>query len=377
GVLTIRGIDVKYSQTENFASAQTTIEKTLPVGTYELALELFNRDGASVYSSVLCKGQTAKDRTFTLKAGRNEVRLGICKIDVSSVNVDVSPSYVPSGGDTSGVYLSVATIFGDLGVPYGGCGVPQQNVESQHYVALNVQDTPGVYNEYLTRPITEKGKLGLFANGLNCGRWVEVTIGDECVGGNNAGTPGAGCEGKWVGDEYNGAKLAMVVTDSCHDGNRWCRDEKAHLDLHETSLPFFVKDGRETSGLTKTRWNNRQISWKFIKAPSYTGDIRIGFVKNAEAVWPAIVITNLENGIHAVEYWDAKDSLFKSAKMSGDNGQAYILGQSQNTNYKIRVIDAADEYINNKREYSFSFPEKCGSKCPEAYTQVTYTTNAP
>ena len=36
-----------------------------------------------------------------------------------------------------------ATYFSGLGSPYGGCGLPQANLDSQDFVALNVFNTPG------------------------------------------------------------------------------------------------------------------------------------------------------------------------------------------------------------------------------------------
>ena len=54
----------------------------------------------------------------------------------------------PIGGQLSGN----ATWFSGLGSPYGGCGVPQANVDSENFVALNVFNTPGDYGSY-PRPI--------------------------------------------------------------------------------------------------------------------------------------------------------------------------------------------------------------------------------
>src|SRR5690242_4702135 len=70
-----------------------------------------------------------------------------------------------------------ATWFSGLGAPYGGCGLPQANIDSQDFVALNVYNTPGDYNFY-PRPLTgaNTSKIGMWNNGLNCGRWVQVKI---------------------------------------------------------------------------------------------------------------------------------------------------------------------------------------------------------
>src|ERR1017187_8154455 len=49
-------------------------------------------------------------------------------------------------------------------------------------------------------------------------------------------------------------------------------------------------------------WNNRQVSWHFITAPNYAGDIKIGAIQGAQTYWPAIAISHLPNGIHGVRY---------------------------------------------------------------------------
>ena len=59
--------------------------------------------------------------------------------------LDVSGTPTPVTGN--------ATWFSGLGGPYGGCGLPQANVDSQNYLALNVQNSPGVYSNLLPRPI--------------------------------------------------------------------------------------------------------------------------------------------------------------------------------------------------------------------------------
>jgi hypothetical protein len=113
-----------------------------------------------------------------------------------------------------------ATWFDALGSPFGGCGVPQRDLETQNWLALNVYDTPGDYTMY-NRPMPEGDpKIGLWNNGHNCGRWIRITIGDRCANGSNDGNPGAGfCHsgGTWTADEYNGATLDFLVADSCGD----------------------------------------------------------------------------------------------------------------------------------------------------------------
>lgn len=275
------------------------------------------------------------------------------------------------------VYTGNATYFDALGMPYGGCGITQSALDSQNFVALNVQNTPGDYSTMLSRPIASQytDKIGMFNNGLNCGRWVRVTISDYCNGVND-GAPGAGfCHdgAGWVADQYNGATLDMIVADSCQDGNGWCRDDPYHLDLAKASLNLFVKDGQPIGNMYPNYWNNRKVTWQFIEAPNYTGDITIGFIKDAQIWWTAIALTHLRNGIHGIDYYEA--GAWVKGTMNADMGQSYLIRPTTagGTTYRIRVYDAGDQLINNGRIYNFSFPASCGSQCSSEFTPVTYT----
>ncbi len=269
-----------------------------------------------------------------------------------------------------------ATYFDGLGQPYGGCGLPQAALDSQDFVALNVFDTPGDYGAY-PRPVPASlaSKIGMWNNGLNCGRWVQVTIGDYCTGTNDGAQNQAFCRnGSWVGDAYNGATLTMLVADSCADSNAWCRDDPYHLDLHKDSLNRFVHNGTAVGDLYPNHWNNRHISWQFVSPPSYSGDIQIGFLQGAQSYWGAIALSHLPNGIHGVEYYSG--GTWQSAVMDGDMGQAYVVSPttSGGTQFQIRVHDASDALVNAGRVYSFGLPASCSSQCSAPYTQVTYTT---
>ena len=145
----------------------------------------------------------------------------------------------------------VATHFDSLGIPYGGCGVPENILETTNYVALNVQDTPNDYSTFLQRPIADSSKVGAWDNGRNCGRWVHVTMGDFCQGSMNSGQKGSGlCQGgNWVADEFDGAGLDMLVTDSCQDDNVWC------------SPPLRLKSSSPVSPINGTTARSRGITW--------------------------------------------------------------------------------------------------------------------
>jgi expansin (peptidoglycan-binding protein) len=270
-----------------------------------------------------------------------------------------------------------ATYFDALGAPYGGCGLPQGQLDTQNFVALNVYDTPGDYSFY-PRPLTgaDLSKMGMWNNGLNCGRWVQVSIADYCTGVND-GAPGqAFCRnGSWTADQYNGATLNMQVADSCGDSNGWCRDDPYHLDLAKGSLNQFAKNGTAVGDMYPDHWNNRHITWRFIPAPAYSGDVKIGFLQGAQAYWPAIAVSHLANGIHSVEYFNG--GTWHTAKMNSDMGQSYIIDgvTSGSTQFQIRVRDVSDQLINGGRVYSFSLPAACSSTCSQAYTATTYTTS--
>jgi len=274
-----------------------------------------------------------------------------------------------------------ATWFSGLGGPYGGCGLPQANVDSQNFLALNVQNSPGVYT-LLPRPIpaADASEIGMFDNGLNCGRWVQVTIGNYCTGVNDGAQNEPFCRnGSWISDQYNGATLDMVVADSCDDGNAWCKDDPYHIDLHQASLNQFVLNGQPVGNMYPDHWNNRQVTWQFIPAPNYTGDINIGALQGAQPYWPAIAISHLPNGIHGVQYY--ANGTWTDATMDSDMGDDYIVAPTTGSGtagsfYEIRVVDASGNLVNNGEVYNFSLPASCLPKgCSTAYTPVSYTTS--
>ncbi|MBP2324907.1 hypothetical protein JOF56_005292 [Kibdelosporangium banguiense] len=272
-----------------------------------------------------------------------------------------------------------ATHFDGLGAPYGGCGLPQAVLDSQDFVALNVYNTPRDYSFYpRPLPASQASKIGLWDNGRNCGRFIQVTIGDYCTGTND-GAPGQPfCRnGSWISDKYNDATLTMVVADSCGDANAWCRDDPNHLDLVTSSLNRFTKNGVPVGDLNPGHWNNRHVSWSFVPSPNYTGDLRLGFLQGAQRYWPAIAVSHLPNGIHSVEYLGANGT-WQQAKPNSDMGQAFIIGPttSAGTSYQIRVRDASDALLNNGRVYSFTLPSQCANSCSAAYTSVGYTTGS-
>jgi Cellulose binding domain len=290
------------------------------------------------------------------------------------------PAGAVNPGGTPSPVTGNATWFSGLGSPYGGCGLPQTNLDSQNFLALNVQNSPGVYSN-LPRPIpaADAAEIGMFDNGLNCGRWVKVTIGNFCTGVND-GAPGQPfCRnGSWVPDAYNGATLDMLVADSCDDGNAWCKDDPYHVDLAQASLNQFVMNGAAVGNMYPAHWNNRQVTWQFEAAPGYTGDIKIGAIQGAQTYWPAIAVSHLANGIHGVQYF--ANGSWVTATMDSDLGDDYIIGPTTGagtagTQYEIQVTDASGNLINNGRVYSFTLPSGCTNGCAAPYTPISYTTS--
>jgi hypothetical protein len=270
-----------------------------------------------------------------------------------------------------------ATWFDALGAPYGGCGLPQENLDSQDFIALNVYDTPKDYTFYPRPMPAGDSKIGMWDNGHNCGRWVEVTIGDYCTGIND-GIAGEGfCKkGEWISDSYNGATLKMIVADSCGDSNAWCRDDPYHIDLAHKSLNKFVKDGKPVGDMDPDHWKNRHVSWRFIPTPEYSGDIQIGFLAGSKPGWTAVAVSHLANGVHGMDFWSARERKWVDATMDGDMGQAFLIEpyDEGGTTYAIRVRDVTDEYINDGRVYTFDLPSNCDPQCSAAYQKVSYTT---
>ncbi len=62
-------------------------------------------------------------------------------------------------------------------------------------------------------------------------------------------------------------------------------------------------NGSPVGNMYPAHWNNRQVTWQFIPAPNYTGDISIGAIQGAQPYWPAIAVSHLPNGIHGVQYF--------------------------------------------------------------------------
>ncbi|HTL18244.1 MAG TPA: cellulose-binding protein, partial [Patescibacteria group bacterium] len=259
--------------------------------------------------------------------------------------------------------------------------IAQSALDTQNFIALNVQNSPGDYTTFYPRPLdaTHASVMGEWNNGHNCGRWVKVTISDYCNGTNDGAQNQPFCRGGlgYVADAYNGATLDMQVSDSCYDSNAWCRDDRYHIDLAHAALNTFMKNGVPVGDMEPLHWNNRHVSWQYETAPNYTGDINIGFIQGAQVWWTPVGVTHLFNGIHGMDYFNG--TTWVAAAMDADLGQVFMVSPvvAGTTSYQIRVYDVNNQLINGGRIYSFSLPAACGGQCSAGWTSTTYTTSQP
>ncbi|MGA2349748.1 MAG: cellulose binding domain-containing protein [Terracidiphilus sp.] len=295
--------------------------------------------------------------------------------DVNGVTSNAVPFVIAATTPSPTIYNGNATHFGGTGTSAGGCGVPGNIQDTQNYVALNVQNDPGNYTLNLTRPIVAPylGDIGVWNNGLNCGRYLHVEIGQACEGTNDGTADETFCRSGagWINDQFDGAELDMVVQDSCQDGNSWCRDDPYHLDLNQNVIDDFVLNGAAVGNLFEN-WSNRQLIWYFEEAPSYTGDINIYVNQGSGPYSTQVILTHLLNGLHGVNYYS--DGAWQTGKMVSDNGSVYTIlpTTTAGNQYQIQVYDVSGQLINSGRIYSFTLPSSCGTDC-SSVTPVTYT----
>lgn len=77
-----------------------------------------------------------------------------------------------------GPYVGHGTLFEAMGTPYGGCGVPLSKAVDDNGTAL---------------PFVALNTNSMFEKGVECGRWVEITLMENCVdAGNKQWEPCAG-----------------------------------------------------------------------------------------------------------------------------------------------------------------------------------------
>lgn len=182
--------------------------------------------------------------------------------------VDLSKNYVALN-----VYSQVmgfnpeATFWGN---PEGQVkGYMTQLGDKTHVAYPNIsyhREIPSLYPAY----------LGLYNNGLNCGRWVEAQFDTiHCLDRTTATGISKSCPDV-SSLSYAGEKLQGYIFDSCEDNNGWCRDDAAHPDFNQSA--FKIPD-------------NYYLQWKFIRNPYYSDVKAPAWLKD---VW------------FAVQYWHHK-----------------------------------------------------------------------
>ena len=249
-------------------------------------------------------------------------------------------------------HVAMATYFGGLGFPAGGCGIPPSVVEAASYVALNVQHA-------------QPPMQGEFDQGRNSGRWIEVTLSKFCENADHSDrwNTDSCAGGHWAERPLSGAKANFIVADSCNDGNFWCRLDRYHLDLSVMGLSQFG------SQVNPSNWGNPQVTWRYVDAPAYSGDVNIGFAQNASRGWPTILLTHLRRGVHRVE--QLVGGRWVTQPMHLTLGQVFILTNVGAEPYRIRLFDAHDEPVENGRIYRFTMPDNC---CGRTFNEVKYAT---
>ena len=278
---------------------------------------------------------------------------------------------------SSGMYEGNATNFDGVAPAGGGCGTTPEiiNAESAgRFVALNVQHTPRDYTTMLDRPVQDASKIGAWNNGKNCGRWIKVTIGDNCTGLNDGARGQDFCRNGngYQPDASNGAEQFFLVVDSCQDPNAWCRDDRYHVDLSAAGIRTFQRAGQTVN---IANWTNRKVKWSYVRAPNYQGDLRMGFIqgnflRGAGGAWVSIIIANLPNGISRVEAKGSTGS-YQNLRMVGDNGQKWEgFPATSNKTWDVRVYDFDGQLVSkdNKSVYRITFP--CADKCGPLFTEV-------
>eukprot|EP00892_Ulva_mutabilis_P005709 jgi/Ulvmu1/350/UM001_0355.1 len=241
---------------------------------------------------------------------------------------------------TSKVRDSYSTWFDGCGQQACACGVPpellrDENGQTVYHVALNVQNT-AMLDPHLKRPVPadQIDEMGMWRNGKNCGRWVEITFNEDCLGlGLTASNPPDVCgvnpflqnplsEPRYSDDQYSGTKMYAVVADSCQDGNLWCRNDVYHLDLQVDLVNDFCGGGTSC-------FNSRHLEWRFMdRQPSFAesglalpSDIQFAWFCSSNFPWHAmLVVYNLPNGISKV-----RANGYDAAVSNGDAGQQWVL----------------------------------------------------
>lgn len=178
--------------------------------------------------------------------------------------------------------------------------------------------------------------LGLYNNGLNCGRWVEADFDNQsCQDRTSPLGISKFCPS--VGSlTYTGQKMLGYVFDSCEDNNGWCRDDAAHIDVNPLAL---------------TNPANYYLQWKFVKnpyysdtnAPAFFKDIWLAWFSQASKYWSYVAILNVENGISNVQYNigdPTNRTWINSHVLAGDNNVTWSSTSNNGQLWQIEPVNS-------------------------------------
>lgn len=246
--------------------------------------------------------------------------LFIASADAKRQLVQTEPAPVPIlDFDSGALRHSYSTHFDGCGQQACGCGIPPELLKDKQgatifHVALNVQNT-NLNAPHVPRPTDQEDVKGMWNNGKSCGRWVEITLNEDCLGlGLTASDPPSICgvnpwesdpldQPLYKNDAFSGRTMYAVVADSCQDGNFWCRNDRFHLDLQRDLVEDFCGAGSNI-----TCFNSRRLSWRYLdgRPPASAGfdlysDIRFHwFCSSNFPWWSSLIIHNLNNGVSHV-----------------------------------------------------------------------------
>ena len=146
----------------------------------------------------------------------------------------------------------------------------------------------------------------MFDNGLNCGRYVQVTVGDYCTGTNDGAQNEPFCRnGSWISRPVQRRHARLRGRRQLRRLQRLVPGRPLPRRPGPGLAQQFVLNGPPVGDMYPTHWNNRQVSWKFVPAPELHRRHQHRSIQGAQAYWSAIAISHLPNGIHGVDYYSA------------------------------------------------------------------------
>lgn len=183
--------------------------------------------------------------------------------------------------------------------------------------------------------------LGLYNNGLNCGRWVEADFDKQICSDRNTPDGISKYCPSVSGLTYGGQKLFAYVHDSCEDNNGWCRDDAAHIDVNLNALNPPA---------------NYYLQWKFTKNPYYTDskaaswfkDFWFAWFASPSRYWSYIATLNSENGVSNLIYnvGDPNNPAWiNSHFLAGDNNVTWASGSNNGELWQIEPVNSSTDNV--------------------------------